>query len=55
MTVNKELDDKFAAECFDTHDDAADHDKCADCKGTGWYIGFTETKYCPTCDGSGWL
>ncbi|MCR9160219.1 MAG: hypothetical protein ACE37F_27545 [Nannocystaceae bacterium] len=39
----------------DHYDDTQDHDRCADCKGTGWYVGFTERKYCPTCDGSGYL
>ena len=39
----------------DHYDDTQDHDRCTDCKGTGWYVGFTERKYCPTCDGSGYL
>ena len=39
----------------DAYDDTQDHDRCTDCKGTGWYIGFTERRYCPTCDGSGYL
>ncbi|MGH1343102.1 MAG: hypothetical protein ACRBN8_16205 [Nannocystales bacterium] len=43
-----------AAAC-DAYDDEQDHSRCADCKGTGWYVGFTERRYCPTCDGSGFL
>lgn len=39
----------------DTYDDEQDHHRCADCKGSGWYVGFTERRYCPTCDGSGFL
>ncbi len=39
----------------DEYDDEQDHTRCSDCKGSGWYIGFTERKYCPKCDGSGYL
>jgi hypothetical protein len=41
--------------CEDMYDDEQDHTRCGDCKGTGWYVGFTERKYCPTCDGSGFM
>jgi RecJ-like exonuclease len=37
------------------YDDEADHDRCEDCHGTGWYVGLVERRYCPTCDGSGYL
>ena len=30
-------------------------EKCDDCKGSGWYVGIVERRYCPTCDGSGYL
>lgn len=39
----------------DSYDDEKDHVRCRDCKGTGWYVGFTERRHCPTCDGSGYL
>lgn len=26
---------------------------CADCKGSGWYVGMVERYYCPTCNGAG--
>lgn len=37
------------------YDDTQDHDLCHDCKGSGWYVGFTDRRRCPTCDGSGYL
>ena len=45
---------EHAATC-EAYDDEQDHQRCADCKGTGWYVGFTERRYCPTCDGSGFV
>lgn len=42
------------AACEDAYDDELDHDRCTDCKGSGWYVGFTERRHCPTCDGSGY-
>jgi hypothetical protein len=41
--------------CEEEYDDEKDHTRCCDCKGSGWYIGFTERRFCPTCDGSGFL
>jgi hypothetical protein len=32
-----------------------DKEKCDDCKGSGWYVGIVEKRYCPTCGGSGYL
>ncbi len=43
------------AVCEDPYDDEQDHDRCPDCKGSGWYVGFTEKRHCPTCDGSGFM
>lgn len=37
------------------YDDEKDHTKCSDCNGTGKYIGFTDKRNCPTCDGSGYI
>ena len=37
------------------YDDEQDHERCVDCKGSGWYVGLIERRYCPTCDGSGYL
>lgn len=37
------------------YDDSKDHQRCPDCKGSGWYVGLHDREYCPTCDGSGWL
>lgn len=45
---------EHAATC-EAYDDEQDHLRCGDCKGTGWYVGFTERRYCPTCDGSGFV
>ena len=39
---------------YDEYDDSKDHNRCPDCKGSGWYIGFTDRRHCPTCEGSGW-
>lgn len=39
----------------EVYDDAQDHTRCPDCKGSGWYTGLVEKRLCPTCDGSGWL
>lgn len=39
----------------DVYDDEQDHTRCADCKGSGYYVGFTERRHCPTCEGSGFL
>jgi hypothetical protein len=39
----------------DDYDDEKDHCRCSDCKGTGWYIGFTTRCHCPTCDGAGFV
>ncbi len=39
----------------EAYDDEQDHDRCVDCKGSGWYVGLHERRYCPTCDGSGYL
>ena len=41
--------------CEEPYDDEQDHDRCDDCKGSGWYVGFTERRLCPTCDGSGFV
>lgn len=38
----------------DLYDDAKDHERCPDCKGSGYYVGLIEKYHCPTCDGSGW-
>lgn len=27
------------------------HDDCDDCKNTGWYVGFSDRRPCPTCQG----
>lgn len=45
------------AKCTDDdfYDDEHDHVRCLDCKGSGYYIGFTERRLCPTCDGSGFV
>jgi DnaJ-class molecular chaperone len=48
------IGDEHACE-EDAYDDEQDHVRCRDCKGSGWYIGFTERRYCPTCEGSGFL
>jgi DnaJ-class molecular chaperone len=37
------------------YDDEQDHNRCADCKGSGYYVGFTDRRHCPTCEGSGWV
>jgi len=37
------------------YDDEQDHTRCADCHGSGYYVGFMERRLCPTCDGSGFL
>ncbi len=37
------------------YDDEKDHTRCPDCKGSGYYVGFTDRRLCPTCDGSGYL
>jgi hypothetical protein len=39
----------------DMYDDEQDHTRCTDCNGSGYYVGFTERRACPTCDGSGFL
>lgn len=43
------------AACDEGYDDELDHDRCDDCKGSGWYVGFTERRHCPTCDGAGYV
>jgi hypothetical protein len=37
------------------YDDAQDHQRCSDCKGSGYYVGFLERSFCRNCDGSGWI
>jgi DnaJ-class molecular chaperone len=37
------------------YDDEQDHIRCSDCQGSGYYVGFTDRRHCPTCDGSGFL
>lgn len=39
----------------DLYDDEQDHTRCNDCKGSGYYVGFTERRLCPSCDGSGYV
>lgn len=41
--------------CDDPYNDEQDHLRCTDCKGSGWYVGFTERRHCPTCDGAGYV
>jgi hypothetical protein len=37
------------------YDDAKDHTRCPDCKGSGFYVGFRGRDLCQTCDGAGWI
>ena len=45
--------ERSAAE--EAYDDSKDHERCPDCKGSGFYVGLRERSYCKLCDGSGWL
>jgi DnaJ-class molecular chaperone len=46
---------KAASEKEEAYDDAKDHERCADCKGSGYYVGLMERSYCRACDGAGWV
>lgn len=37
------------------YDDAKDHTRCADCKGSGRDPVTMIAGACPACDGSGWV
>lgn len=51
-----------ADECDPDQDDSKPYDHeadglepCNDCKGSGWYVGLIDRRYCPTCDGAGYV
>jgi hypothetical protein len=51
----KRIRDELKALDDEPYDDEADHLRCEDCQGSGWYVGLVERRLCPTCDGSGYL
>ena len=48
-------DQKKSSKPETAYDDAKDHLRCPDCKGSGYYVGLLERSLCKTCDGSGWM